>query len=64
MMLCGEPVRGWPHGAGGVGEIGRVPTAPCIAGALYKYAGIVRNELPMRDSPAALAITRPHVKRK
>jgi xanthine dehydrogenase molybdenum-binding subunit len=53
-----------PHGARGVGEIGLVPTAPCIAGALYKYDGIVRNELPMRDSPAALAITKPNVRRK
>ena len=41
-----------PHGARGVGEIGLVPTAPCIAGALYKYDGIVRTQLPMRDSPA------------
>jgi xanthine dehydrogenase molybdenum-binding subunit len=53
-----------PHGARGVGEIGLVPTAPCIAGALYKYDGIVRNELPMRNSPAALAITKPNVRRK
>ncbi|HEX4412850.1 MAG TPA: molybdopterin cofactor-binding domain-containing protein [Lacipirellulaceae bacterium] len=53
-----------PHGARGVGEIGLVPTAPCIAGALYKYDGIVRNQLPMRDSPAALAITKPNVRRK
>jgi xanthine dehydrogenase molybdenum-binding subunit len=53
-----------PHGARGVGEIGLVPTAPCIAGALYKYDGIVRNSLPMRDSPAAMAITKPNVKRK
>ena len=53
-----------PHGARGVGEIGLVPTAPCIAGALYKYDGIVRNQLPMRDSPAALAITKPSVRRK
>jgi CO/xanthine dehydrogenase Mo-binding subunit/aerobic-type carbon monoxide dehydrogenase small subunit (CoxS/CutS family) len=53
-----------PHGARGVGEIGLVPTAPCIAGALYKYDGVVRNSLPMRDSPAALAITKPNVRRK
>jgi xanthine dehydrogenase molybdenum-binding subunit len=52
-----------PHGARGVGEIGLVPTAPCIAGALYKYDGIVRNELPMRDSPTAQAITKPNIRR-
>ena len=53
-----------PFGARGVGEIGLVPTAPCIAGALYKYDGIVRTRLPMRDSPAAQAITKPNVRRK
>ncbi len=53
-----------PFGARGVGEIGLVPTAPCIAGALYKYDGVVRTQLPMRDSPAALAITKPNVRRK
>jgi xanthine dehydrogenase molybdenum-binding subunit len=53
-----------PHGARGVGEIGLVPTAPAIAGALYQYDGVVRTRLPMRDSPAAQAITKPNVKRK
>ncbi|HEY4233385.1 MAG TPA: molybdopterin cofactor-binding domain-containing protein, partial [Lacipirellulaceae bacterium] len=52
-----------PHGARGVGEIGLVPTAPCIAGALYKYDGIVRKQLPMRDSPAAQAILKPNRKK-
>jgi xanthine dehydrogenase molybdenum-binding subunit len=52
-----------PFGARGVGEIGLVPTAPCIAGALFKYDGVVRTRLPMRDSPAALAITKPNSKR-
>jgi xanthine dehydrogenase molybdenum-binding subunit len=52
-----------PHGARGVGEIGLVPTAPCIAGALYKFDGTVRTRLPMRDSPAALAITKPNLRR-
>jgi hypothetical protein len=41
-----------------------VPTAPAIAGALYQYDGIVRTRLPMRDSPAAQAITKPNVRRK
>ncbi len=53
-----------PFGARGVGEIGLVPTAPCIAGALYKYDGVIRTRLPMRDSPAAQAITKPNVRRK
>ena len=44
-----------PFGARGVGEIGLVPTAPAIAGALYSYDGVVRTRLPMRDSPAAAA---------
>jgi len=51
-----------PHGARGVGEIGLVPTAPAIAGALYQFDGEVRRQLPMRDSPAALAITKPQRK--
>ncbi len=53
-----------PFGARGVGEIGLVPTAPCIAGALYKFDGVVRTRLPMRDSPAADAILKPNVRRK
>ncbi len=53
-----------PFGARGVGEIGLVPTAPCIAGALYKYDGVVRTRLPMRESPAAEAITKPNIRRK
>jgi selenium-dependent xanthine dehydrogenase len=48
-----------PFGARGVGEIGLVPTAPAIAGALYQYDHVVRTRLPMRDSPAAEAILRP-----
>jgi xanthine dehydrogenase molybdenum-binding subunit len=42
-----------PYGAKGVGEIGLVPTAPAVAAALYKYDGIRRVTLPMKDSPAA-----------
>ena len=52
-----------PFGARGVGEIGLVPTAPAIAGALYRYDGVVRKSLPMSDSPAALAITKPRARR-
>jgi len=46
-----------PYGAKGVGEIGLVPTAPAVANALYRYDGIRRFTLPMKDSPAARAIT-------
>jgi xanthine dehydrogenase molybdenum-binding subunit len=42
-----------PYGAKGVGEIGLVPTAPAVAGALYKFDGVRRFALPMKDSPAA-----------
>jgi xanthine dehydrogenase molybdenum-binding subunit len=42
-----------PYGAKGVGEIGLVPTAGAVAGALYKYDRIRRFTLPMKDSPAA-----------
>jgi xanthine dehydrogenase molybdenum-binding subunit len=42
-----------PFGAKGVGEIGLVPTAGAVANALYRYDGIRRYALPMRDSAAA-----------
>jgi selenium-dependent xanthine dehydrogenase len=45
-----------PYGAKGVGEIGLIPTAPAVAGALYKFDGIRRTKLPMKDSAAARAI--------
>ena len=44
------------YGARGVGEIGLVPTAPAVAGALEAFDGIHRTSLPMKDSPAARAI--------
>jgi xanthine dehydrogenase molybdenum-binding subunit len=42
-----------PFGAKGVGEIGLVPTAGAVANALYRFDGIRRYALPMRDSAAA-----------
>ncbi|MFY9227434.1 MAG: selenium-dependent xanthine dehydrogenase [Blastocatellia bacterium] len=45
-----------PFGAKGVGEIGLVPTAGAVAGALYKFDGIRRFSLPMKDAPAAKSI--------
>jgi xanthine dehydrogenase molybdenum-binding subunit len=44
-----------PYGAKGVGEIGLVPTASAVAGALYAFDGVRRTRLPMKDSPAARA---------
>ncbi|HEY2748264.1 MAG TPA: molybdopterin cofactor-binding domain-containing protein, partial [Polyangia bacterium] len=46
-----------PFGAKGVGEIGLLPTAPAVANALYRYDGIRRTALPMKDSPAARFIS-------
>jgi selenium-dependent xanthine dehydrogenase len=63
LIFIEEPDPECPFGARGVGEIGLVPTAPAIAGALYQYDGVVRTRLPMRDSPAAAAITRPNARR-
>jgi selenium-dependent xanthine dehydrogenase len=50
-----EPQPEGPYGAKGVGEIGLVPTAAAVAGALRKFDGIARTRLPMKDSPAARA---------
>ncbi|MEW5853856.1 MAG: selenium-dependent xanthine dehydrogenase [Myxococcota bacterium] len=47
-----------PFGAKGVGEIGLVPTAGAVAGALAKFEGKRRYKLPMRDSPAAAGIVK------
>jgi selenium-dependent xanthine dehydrogenase len=44
-----------PYGAKGVGEIGLVPTASAVAGALHAFDGVWRTRLPMKDSPAARA---------
>ena len=45
-----------PFGAKGVGEIGLVPTAPAVAGALFAFDGIRRKHLPMRGSAAARSL--------
>src|SRR2546428_8648816 len=56
LILIEEQHPQGPYGAKGVGEIGLVPTAPAVAGALYSYDGVTRSKLPMKDSPAARAI--------
>jgi aldehyde oxidoreductase len=58
-LFIEEPDPETPYGARGVGEIGLVPTAPAVAGALASFDGIQRTTLPMKDSPAAKAITAP-----
>ena len=63
LIFIEEPDPECPFGARGVGEIGLVPTAPAIAGALYRYDGILRTRLPMRESPAATAIIKPNWRR-
>ena len=58
VILIEEPDPECAYGTRGLGEIGLVPTAPAVAGALYAYDGIRRFTLPMKDSPAARAILR------
>ena len=59
-ILVEEPQPEGPFGAKGVGEAALVPTAAAVAGALHAFDGIHRTELPMKDSPAALAAV-PHL---
>ncbi len=56
VILVEEHEPEGPYGAKGVGEIGLVPTAGAVAGALHRFDGIRRYTLPMKDSPAARAI--------
>ncbi|MEW6741788.1 MAG: selenium-dependent xanthine dehydrogenase [Planctomycetota bacterium] len=57
VILVEEHEPEGPFGAKGLGEIGVVPTAAAVAGALHAYDGIRRYALPMRDSPAARAMS-------
>jgi len=52
-----DPEPEGPFGAKGVGEIGLVPTAGAVAGALEAFDGVRRMTLPMKDSPAAKAMS-------
>jgi xanthine dehydrogenase molybdenum-binding subunit len=56
VILVEVPQPEGPYGAKGVGEIGLVPTAPAVAGALQAFDGRWRNRLPMKDSAAAVAV--------
>jgi selenium-dependent xanthine dehydrogenase len=53
VILIEVPDEVGGYGAKGAGEIGLVPTAGAVAGALYSYDGIRRFALPMDDAPAA-----------
>jgi xanthine dehydrogenase molybdenum-binding subunit len=57
VILIEEPEPAGPYGAKGVGEIGLVPTAGAVAGALEAFDGVRRYTLPMKDSPAARAMS-------
>ena len=59
-ILVEEPQPGGPYGAKGVGEAALVPTAAAVRGALAAFDGVHRTQLPMKDSPAALAAV-PHL---
>jgi xanthine dehydrogenase molybdenum-binding subunit len=53
VILIEVPDEVGGYGAKGVGEIGLVPTAGAVAGALHAYDGVQRFSLPMSDAPAA-----------
>ncbi len=57
VVLVEDPEPEGPFGAKGVGEIGLVPTAAAVAGALEAFDGVRRYALPMKDSPAARAMS-------
>jgi selenium-dependent xanthine dehydrogenase len=55
VILVEAPEPDGPFGAKGMGELGLVPTAAAVAGALAAFDGVSRTTLPMKDSPAAKA---------
>ncbi|HJW20852.1 MAG TPA: molybdopterin cofactor-binding domain-containing protein, partial [Candidatus Limnocylindrales bacterium] len=55
VILVEEAQPEGPLGAKGIGEAVLVPTAPAVAEALYRFDGVRRTRLPMRDSAAARA---------
>jgi xanthine dehydrogenase molybdenum-binding subunit len=55
VALIEAPEPEGPFGAKGIGELGLVPTAAAVAGALAAFDGVRRTTLPMKDSPAARA---------
>ena len=63
VLLVEEHEPEGPFGAKGVGEIGLVPTAGAVAGALAAFDGERRRVLPMKDSPAARAMSVGRIRR-
>jgi xanthine dehydrogenase molybdenum-binding subunit len=63
VILVEEPEPEGPFGAKGVGEIGLVPTAAAVASALHAFDGVRRTTLPMKDSPAARALSVGRIRR-
>jgi len=57
VILVEDPEPEGPFGAKGVGEIGLVPTAGAVAGALHAFDGKRRMRLPMKDAPASRAMS-------
>jgi xanthine dehydrogenase molybdenum-binding subunit len=57
VIFIEEPEPEGPMGAKGVGEIGLVPTAAAVAGALEAFDGTRRYRLPMKESPASMAMS-------
>ncbi len=57
VIMVEDPEPEGPFGAKGVGEIGLVPTAGAVAGALAAFDGVRRYILPMKDSPASRAMS-------
>jgi selenium-dependent xanthine dehydrogenase len=55
VRLIEVPEKNSKYGSKGVGEIGLVPTAGAVANALFKFDGVRRTTLPMKDTPAARA---------
>ncbi len=53
VIVVEHPEPEGPYGAKGLGEIGLVPTAAAVAGALAAFDGVHRTRLPMKDTPAA-----------
>lgn len=51
VILVEEPQPRAPYGVKGVGEIGLVPTAGAVAGALWHRDGAWRSSLPMAREP-------------
>jgi CO/xanthine dehydrogenase Mo-binding subunit len=60
VVLVEEPQPEGPYGAKGIGEAPLVPTAAATRAALEAFDGIHRTQLPMKDSPAAIAAV-PHL---